>query len=253
MENIEQWRPLFGHIERIEVSTLGRVKIHNYRGTDETRLIEKPAKSDARPYGYFTLNNRHIDVHKAVVLTFPDICGEWTKGKHIHHKNGKKTDNRAENLCVLSPAEHRKLHPHTEEARRKMSVANTGSHNGFSGKHHTEETRRKFSEQRKGRIPWNKGAKMTEEQREKNRIAHIGVAAGEKNGMYGRHRTEAEKEAIRRARSKPVSQLSLDDIQIRIWPSAKEAERTLHIRHIGECCNGRMKSAGGFHWRYLIS
>ena len=34
--------------------------------------------------------------------------------------------------------------------------------------------------------------------------------SGEKNGMYGRHRTENEKENIRKKLSKPVNQLDLD-------------------------------------------
>ena len=30
--------------------------------------------------------------------------------EHIHHINGDKTDNRLENLVVLSPSEHQRLH-----------------------------------------------------------------------------------------------------------------------------------------------
>lgn len=253
MENNEQWRPLFGHIERIEVSTLGRIKIHNYRGTEETRIIERREAYDSRPYTSFHFNNRHIDIHKAVVMTFPDICGKWSKGKHIHHKNGNKTDNRAENLCVLSPAEHRKLHPLTEEDIRKMSEAQKGDRNGFFGKHHSEKTRRRWSELRKGKTTWNKGRKMSEEVRRKNSEVHKGLQTGIKNGMFGRHRTDAEKEAIRRAQSVPVSQYDLDNNFIRTWPSMVDAQRHLGILHIGDCCRGVVKTAGGFIWRYATS
>ena len=43
---------------------------------------------------------------------------------------------------------------HTEEAKRKMSVAHKGEKHPFFGKKHSEETRRKMSEAR--RIYWAK-------------------------------------------------------------------------------------------------
>ena len=30
--------------------------------------------------------------------------------EHVHHINGNPKDNRIENLCILSPSEHAKLH-----------------------------------------------------------------------------------------------------------------------------------------------
>lgn len=45
-------------------------------------------------------------VHKLVVQAFPEICGELYEGCHIDHENGRKTDNRAVNLRVVSPKQN---------------------------------------------------------------------------------------------------------------------------------------------------
>lgn len=51
-----------------------------------------------------------VPIHVLVAKAFPEICGKWFHGCVIHHINEVKTDNRAENLVVLSKAEHMKLH-----------------------------------------------------------------------------------------------------------------------------------------------
>lgn len=68
-------------------------------------------------------------------------------------------------------------------------------------------------------------------------------------------RSEATKKAIGEARSKKVLQLTKSGEFIRKWPSAKEAELQLVISQssICKCCNGKLKSAGGFVWRYATN
>ena len=50
----------------------------------------------------------------------------------------------------------------------------------------------------------------------------------------------------------PIIQFAKSGEFIKEWPSAKEAERKLGIAHqnICACLKGRLKSAGGFVWRY---
>jgi hypothetical protein len=45
----------------------------------------------------------------------------------------------------------------TEEYKKKLSAAKMGSRGTFNGKTHSEEARRKISLAGKGKIPWNKG------------------------------------------------------------------------------------------------
>ena len=49
-------------------------------------------------------------IHILVAKSFPEICGYWFDGCIVHHKNEIKTDNRAENLIVLTRDEHMKVH-----------------------------------------------------------------------------------------------------------------------------------------------
>ena len=52
--------------------------------------------------------------------------------------------------------------------------------------------------------------------------------------------------------AKWVHQYDKQGNYIKSWKSTKEVERVLHISNgnISNCCNGRVKTAGGYVWRY---
>jgi len=60
----------------------------------------RPGHPLARKDGY--LLEHRLVLHEAGV--------EIPKGAHVHHRNGDKTDNRIENLAVLSPRQHTNEH-----------------------------------------------------------------------------------------------------------------------------------------------
>jgi len=51
---------------------------------------------------------------------------------------------------------------------------------------------------------------------------------------------------------KSVIQLTLTDVPIKKWESARRAALTLGIdgSAITKCCKGKLKSCGGYHWKY---
>lgn len=71
------------------------------------------------------------------------LCQYLSKYDEIHHINGNRADNRIENLICLSREQHRKIevtgrHHHTEESKRRISIANSGENNGMSKKKRQE-------------------------------------------------------------------------------------------------------------------
>lgn len=80
---------------------------------------------------------------------------EWA----VHHKNGRRGDNRIENLEVMTVSKHLSFHTtgkknpnyqkpehYTSDVREKMSLSHMGSKNSMYGKHRSIGTRRKTSE-----------------------------------------------------------------------------------------------------------
>lgn len=100
----------------------------------------------------------------------------------------------------------------SEESKQKLSNTISGENHPWFGRHHTEETRRKISE------------------------IHKGLQTGEKN-----------------PRALIMIQFDKEDNLIKVWRYAKLASKELKIHYgdISRCANGFLKSAGGFHWKYL--
>lgn len=102
----EEWKEIENTQGKYFVSNLGRVK--SYCGNKA--IILKPYKK-YNGYVEVKINNKNVMVHKLVAFAF---CENRYKNTDIkaetHHKNKNRADNRAENLVILSIAEHHKEH-----------------------------------------------------------------------------------------------------------------------------------------------
>ncbi len=58
---------------------------------------------------------------------------------------------------------------------------------------------------------------------------------------------------VQRGKRRPVLQMSTDGTRIQIHPSIKVASNRLNldVATIGRALNGRLKTAGGFKWKYV--
>lgn len=77
----------------------------------------------------------------------------------------------------------------------------------------------------------------------------------EKNGMYGKRHTDEAKELNRQAHLGKNNKMSKPVVCIEtqvLFYSQGEAGRVMHCDPTGinKCCNGVIKTCGGYHWRY---
>lgn len=100
----------------------------------------------------------------------------------------------------------------SEESRQKLSNSMSGENHPLFGTHLTEETRIKISE------------------------SHKGLFSGDKN-----------------PRALIILQYDKEDNLIKVWKYIKLASKELNINtsDISRCAKGRLKSAGGYRWRFL--
>ena len=91
----ELWEDIPGYEGTYQVSNQGRVR--------SLRMLT-PQPTAQTGYLSVTISGaRRMAVHSLVAWAF---IGPQPNGSHVHHKDGNKTNNLAENLCYVTPSEH---------------------------------------------------------------------------------------------------------------------------------------------------
>lgn len=160
---------------------------------------------------------------------------------------------------------------HREETKRKMSEAQRGEKNHGFGKHLSEETKeklrkankgkvmseeakQKISKANKGRLPWITGKHWPPEMRERMRERQKGVLLSE----------ETKRKISEAHKGKPLSKDHVAKIAEshkkkvvcietgKVFDSVKEAAQSIQLNrsNISNHLAGRLKTAGGYHWRW---
>lgn len=162
---------------------------------------------------------------------------------------------------------------HTEEAKERDRLAHLGDKN-WMHRHkgpncptrvkRTPEDRKRISEAMQSRSP-----EEIERWKESLRLGHAKpeshqkhVEAGKKMWADPEKRKQLQAslkiansnpetvQKIKEKKFKPVDQFTKEGEFIASYRSASEACEKTGVNNIGACCNGRLKSAGGFVWRF---
>lgn len=105
-----------------------------------------------------------------------------------------------------------------------------------------------------------------DENKENNHVSNLEFCTHKYNNNYGtrkerisegnkgKKRTEESKQKIGDASKKPILQYTLDNVFIKEFDSATTADKDLKINQssITKCCKGKLKTSGGYIWKYKI-
>ena len=106
----------------------------------------------------------------------------------------------------------------------------------FSGEH-SEETKNKMSKSAKGK---------------KKTAEHIAKLPQNQKGYKSKPRSESFKQnqSLNNGRNRKVYQYEIDGTFVKEWFNIAEAERQLGHKNISYAALGKLKTCGGFKWRY---
>ena len=171
-------------------------------------------------------NQFYFLLHRLIYKLFVNDIPE---GYDVHHIDGNKTNNCPTNLCAVPKSEHvskhRKGKAISNEQKIKISKSLSGRPHTFTV---TEEVREKMREHN-----WSKNPNISSEVKLKISQAHKGKPS------Y-KHR-------------KPIVQYTLEGVPVKEYEMISDAVKEGFIfSSITRCCQGTLKTHGGFKWRYKL-
>ena len=156
-----------------------------------------------------------------------------------------------------------------EETRKKMSEAQRGKNNPMYGYRYSEEEKQLMSEKFSGEKHPQFGTHHSEETKQKiskTLKSSMFGKTGENNPNFGKHPSEATRKKMRKShqgkknpmfgktgKDSPGSKKVMCVETGEQFESMREIERKYGYcsNNICNCCKGKRKTCGGFHWQYI--
>lgn len=147
---------------------------------------------------------------------------------------------------------------HSEITRSKISNAKSGANHHFYGKHLSQEHKNKIaitnSLRQMGENNSFYGKKHTNESKQKIKENHYDKS-GANHHFYGKHLSIQHKRKLQdNSHKKMVVALDKESNKVMfVCKSIRDAERWSGVAHesISACCKGKLKTSGGYKWKYL--
>ena len=137
--------------------------------------------------------------------------------------------------CYLTHWEryYQELYNSTENNNLNCFLVTTSDKTG----RHSEETKLKMSKAAKGK---------------KKSVEHIAKLPQNQNGYKGKKRSEETKlkQSLNNGKARKVYQYTKDNEFIKEWRNVTEAEKAYSINNVSGVALGKLKTCGGFKWRY---
>lgn len=224
-----------------DAKTFRRLKIYRNKDREHRGRVVIPDRNGEQEYTYVL-----------VAKAFPEICGEWFEGCHVHHIGRNPKDDRAVNLRVMSEEEHKQLHgiEFGERGREMFSkrVAQYTMTGNLIAVYSSSIEAAKAMDIAKSAI----------------RNVTSGASASSCGYQWKTFENDEEipefippvktlSERLSEAASKPVAQYDKRGNLIKVYPSAKVAAETLGFKSHSSICNclkGKSKTSGGYCWKY---
>lgn len=241
----EVWKDIKEFEGFYQISNLGRVRSldREVKRSEEIMKVKgKIIKAHLNTKGYKVVDlykdgkRKHKHVHYLIAKAFipnPD------NKSFIDHIDTNKTNNNISNLRWCT---------HKENMNNEITLKKQKE--SQKGKKLSEETKRKIGEAFRGR-------KLSEEAKRKLSLANKGKKMPEhvKRKLIESHKgKKIPEETKRKMRNSSPNKKRVLCIETGIiYVSVMEAGRqtNIHASSITNCCNGKRKSAGKLHWRYI--
>ena len=137
--------------------------------------------------------------------------------------------------CYLTHWEryYQELYNSTENNNLNCFLVTTSDKTG----RHSEETKLKMSKAAKGK---------------KKSVEHIAKLPQNQKGYKGKKRSEETKlkQSLNNGKARKVYQYTKDNEFIKEWRNVTEAEKEYSINNVSGVALGKLKTCGGFKWRY---